>query len=322
MFRTPAQPPVLPRRRESAPLVIEALGYLGGVVTLVAAFLIAAQYWPSLSPTARLIIVGSAAVLLLASGFALPNRLGGMGTRMRIVLWLLSTAAVAAFLGLLGGDLLDWTADDVVLLAGGGTALYAGTLWQVRRTLPQQLMLFVATCVAAGAAAVQLNGTDVEGLAVWGVGVSWLLLGWGGILPYRQVTMAAGAIGLIIGGGMTMQWDAGIALSVLSVLALVAVAVMFRDLLLLGVGALGALQVLPMAVTTWFPGRLAAPIALLVVGILLVVTAVLVARRRAGAEPPSSPRRDFSHGKPRNALAAIAVVAAAVIAVILSAGLT
>ena len=59
---------------------------------------------------------------------------------------------------------------------------------------------------------------------------------------------------------------------------MVALALARRDLLLLGVGAVAAFLVLPPAVGTWFPGSLAAPVALLLVGVGLVAVAVTMAR--------------------------------------------
>ncbi len=57
-------------------LAVEALGYLGGVIVVVSAMLIAAQYWVDITTAWRLVIVGAAAAGLLAGGFAVPGRLG------------------------------------------------------------------------------------------------------------------------------------------------------------------------------------------------------------------------------------------------------
>jgi hypothetical protein len=77
-------------------LVTEALGYLGGVLILVAAGLITARFWEDMALGLRLGLVAAASVLLLAIG---------------------------TFLGLLAADWLNWQGVDVLLLAGAGTAL-------------------------------------------------------------------------------------------------------------------------------------------------------------------------------------------------------
>jgi hypothetical protein len=74
--------------------------------------------------------------------------------------------------------------------------------------------------------------------------------------------------------------DAGIALALATVVALVVLALARRDLLILGIAAVAAFLVLPPAVSTWFPGSLAAPVALLVVGVGLVAVATVMARGR------------------------------------------
>ena len=77
------------------------------------------------------------------------------------------------------------------------------------------------------------------------------------------------------------RWGTVIAL--VSVAGLVAYAVLVRDLVLLAVASLGTLVVLPELVVRYFPGVLSAALTLMVVGLLLVVTAVLTARRRPRA---------------------------------------
>ena len=136
-----APPPEQKRHHERSSLVIEALGYLGGVIILVASILIASLYWDQVTTTARLVILGSVAGVLLAAGFAVPERLEDVGIRLRSVLWLLSTGAFAGFLGLLGADALNLADQDVFLLISAGVAVYATGLWLINQTLVQQAPL-------------------------------------------------------------------------------------------------------------------------------------------------------------------------------------
>lgn len=261
--------------------MIEALAYLGGAIVLVGAMLIGAQYWPDLGTGARLLIVGTAALVLLAAGFAVPARAGTIARRLRSILWLLSTSAGAAFWALLGHQALDWQAQDTALLTGVGSAVYAAVLWGVTRSAIQQLATFLATLVTAGTAAAHLDGSAWPGIAVWAVSAAWLAVGRAGLLAAKRLTQATAAAGLIIGAGLTMDGDAAIVFALATTIALISAGVIWREIAVVLVGAFGLVQFLPMAVTTWFSGRAAAPVALLFGGGVLVTSAVVLARRTA-----------------------------------------
>lgn len=309
-----APPAAKERPHERSSLVVEALGYLGGVIILVASILITSLYWDRVDLTARLVIVGGVAAVLLAAGFAIPERLDEVGSRFQSVLWLLSTGAFAGLLGLLGADALDMAANDVFLLIGAGVATYAVGLWLISRTLVQQLAMLVGIMLTAAALTREIGAGDaLPGLAVWGVALIWLLLGWGGLLEPRRSVMAFGAAGMFAGALTTIPTSGGIALALGTAAAVVATAVVFRDLPLLAVGALGTLLVLPSSVVELFPDDLAAPIALLVVGGLLVGAGLFIARRRRTRPDDGPPDRDLSVGTP-----AVAITAAATAGVIVT----
>src|SRR5690242_16641306 len=88
-----AGPAALDRRQRHGALAIEALGYLGSVLIVVATVLLASQYWRDLSVGGHLAVVGAAAVALFGCGLAVPARLGAPGTRLHAVLWTATTAA-------------------------------------------------------------------------------------------------------------------------------------------------------------------------------------------------------------------------------------
>ncbi len=307
------------RPYERSSLVIEGLGYLGGVIILVASILIASLYWDQVGTTARLVIVGGVAAVLLAAGFAIPERLEDVGIRFRSVLWLLSTGAFAGFVGLLGADALNLAGNDVFLLVSAGVAAYAAGLWLLGRTFVQQLAMMVGVMLTAAALTNELGVSDaLPGFAVWGVALIWLLLGWGGLLEPRRFVMVLGAAGMFVGAMTTIPTHAGIVLALVTAVAVVATAVLFRDLLLLAVGAFGTLLVLPSSVIELFPGDLAAPIALLVVGALLVGAGLFIARRRHTRSEAGPPAHDFSVGTPAAAITAAGFAGATVTAVIVT----
>jgi hypothetical protein len=275
-----AAPPV-----RHASLISEALGYLGGILIVVAASLIGTWYWSDIPTWARLGIPIMAAAILLSAGWAAARRPSALTARLRAVLWLGSAAAVAFAWWVVGHDLIGWTSEeDLGLLVGLGTAPFAALLWVLAPTFLQQAATFVALVAAAAATAARLPEGDGApgGVAVWGLGVVWLVLGWGRMLPPWRGAYALGAIGCLAGGLSTIEaGDWGYVFALVTVAALVGVAVLLRELIILGVAAVGALTVLPASVLHFFPGQLAAPLALLVAGALLVSAGLRATRQRS-----------------------------------------
>ena len=76
-------------------VAVEALGYLGGAIVVIAVTAILAQGWDDLATGLRLLVVGLASALPLAAGWVVPRSLGDVGVRLRSALWLVSTVAFA-----------------------------------------------------------------------------------------------------------------------------------------------------------------------------------------------------------------------------------
>lgn len=305
------QPPVVaePSTR-GASLVTEALGYLGGIVILVASGLVVGRLWEQLSDAARIVGAFAVTALLVAAGWLVPQRLGPPAERLRSVLWAASSAAMAASLALLATLAFGWEDEGVAILAALGTAVFAAVLWFFHRHLLQHATVLLAITVTAATATAMLNVPDpLPGLAVWGVGLTWALLAWGGILQPRGIGVLLGSA-VVVFGSMTLMGERwGTVVGLATVVALVGVAVAMRNLPLLGIASLGTLVVLPAAVTTFFPGMLSAAIALLFVGVLLVGAAILTARRRRPEQTSLPEGRDLSVGPPRVAMALAVLVA-------------
>jgi len=173
-------------------------------------------------------------VLLLVAGTLIPARLGATGARLRSVLWLTSSAALAAFLGLGASEWSGWTGNGVVTFAALGTALYSAALWRAHRHLLQHVVVFAALLVGVGTAVSLLpDGDALLGLAVWGVSAAWFAFAWGGVIPDRQVGMVLGAIGMVMGAATLVDEGWGVVLALATVSALVGLALTFRDLFLL-----------------------------------------------------------------------------------------
>jgi len=267
-------------------LVVEALGYLGGVVMTVGALILVGLYWSDLPVAPRLVLVGGTALALVGAGFAMPD-LGEAAGRLRSVLWAAAVVASCAFFTVLSNDVLHRYDEHALIVIGPATAAVAALLWWRRPTWLQQLALFGPVLLSAVAVGIQLTSPDssAPGFTVWAVAVTWTLLAGAGWLSPRVMGVSVGVLGAVF-GALIMNNDLGIALGLLTAVAMVALSLRERSLPWLGVAAIAMLYVSPRAAVEWFPGRLSAALTLIVTGGALVGAAVWVARHQAG-EPPS-----------------------------------
>lgn len=273
-----------PTARRNAP-VTESLGYLGGLLVVVASLLLIGRVWPHLSLGARLGLVGAASVLLLGAGALLPALRSPAAGRLRSVLWALAGATTAFFVGLLGHEVLDVRGTDLALLVTGASAVLATVLWALFRAFPQQAVSFVALAGTATAALLELpaHGPDrhtVGGLGILAVAAAWIGLAHVGRLQPRTAALVLGAVGAVVGAVVVESSGWGHFVALATVGALAGTGLALGEMALLGAGAVGILLVLPPVMNDWFPGAVAAPLALLASGALLVVVALRALRER------------------------------------------
>lgn len=302
------------------PVLVEALGYVGGAVVVAGCLLIASQVWSDLTTVWRLVVLGLAACGLLAGGWAAPRN--GVGERLRAVLFLAATVASAGFLGVLADEALDLAADDVALFTSAGTAAVAGGLWWRNRRMLQQIAMMASLAVLAGMVVDRLPApTEASGLGVLGIGLVWAVLGWGGRLEPGRIALVLGSATAILGAMITAEADAGVWLTLAVIVLVLAWAVVVGDLLLLGVASVGALLNLPRAIGRWFPDSASAGLAVVTVGTALLVLAVVISRRGSrrdgGAGPRTTPVPAWAVGTPHRSLVAALAVASSVVLVVL-----
>ncbi|MFR0357512.1 hypothetical protein [Streptomyces sediminimaris] len=262
------------------PLVVEALGYLGAAMAIVAGFLAVDRLWPGVPAGAQAAFAALAAAVLGIAGALLRIAAEPALVRLRSVLWLLSAAAVAAFVGVLATRVGDFAAQTSVLAAAGTAAVYAAVLWRYAPTPLQHLALFAASTITL-ASGVACLGHDVPlwapGIAVWLMSAAWALAAHQDRLPPRTAGYLAAALGLLTGAQMAMDVPAGHVLALLTAGALLASGVALHRVWLLALGAYGAVQTVPQTAERYLPGSLAAPLSVLTVGVVLLVLALLLA---------------------------------------------
>ena len=269
-----------------APLVAEALGYAGGVLAIAAGLYLVRDLWPNLSTGAVLAFAAAACAALGAGGVAVRATSDPALRRLRSVLWLLSTVCLAAFTGTLADQVWGFGPASTTLVTAAVSAAYGAALWRRTRAVLQHLAVFASLAVLAGTVVARLDpglGAWGPGLAIWAISVLWGVAVMRGYLPPGATGYFAAGIGVLAGAQLTMQVAAGYALALATVAGLLVAGVLLRQAWLVVLGALGVLLVTPQITTRYLPMSAATPLAIFVVGVVLLGSAVWLARRRAGS---------------------------------------
>jgi hypothetical protein len=287
-------------RRTGTPVVAEALGYLGGVLTLVGLVLVVGRYWPDMALAGRLALSGGGAAVLFGAGALVREGTDPALRRLRGFLWFVSTAAAALFAGVLAADGFDSEATETVVLAcSGAVAVVSGLLWWGRDRPLQQLTCLGALVVLGGAAVAEVAGSGPVGLTVWASGVVLVGLGLRRGTPLPELTEAVGGASVVVGPMIaTNEWvGAGLLLALATAVGLVSLGVVrgaapsrAEQVLLGAIGGVALLVTVPSNLTyfareagfvtgmvVWLVGA-----GLLVVGIRRLIRFAVVAEALGG----------------------------------------
>jgi len=277
---TAPEPATAPR----AALLAEVIGYAGGALVIVAGLYLAGELWPDIPTGAALALAAVACAALGAAGAALRTPGSPPARRLRSVMWLMSTASLAAFTGILGGQVWELSLAGTALVAAAATGVYGAAQWWRTRAALQHLAVFASAAVLAATAVVQLGpglGDWAPGLAVWALSALWGVAVSRGYLPPRGAGYFAAGFGLLAGAQLAIDMPAGHLLALTTVAGLLAGGVFLREIWLTGLGAVGVLLVVPQTAERYLPESAAAPLAVFVAGTVLVGSAVWLAKRRA-----------------------------------------
>lgn len=269
--------------RRGVPLVAEVLGYPGALVAISAGYVAVRHLWPQFPPAATLSFTGIVTVGLIVAGGLLQTRDEPAYVRLRSVLWMLATLAGAGFAGILAADVFHLGYHGVFLTWAATWAGLSAVLWWRSKSALLHVVMFGAM-VALLSAGLYQREPDLSvrwyGLAIWALSVIWGLVADRGFLSPRTAGLAAASTGVLAGATMTMGPPAGQALAVLTVAGLLAIGAVTRRVIFIAFGAAGALWVIPVSANRYLPGSVAAPVAVAAAGLVLLATALWLARTR------------------------------------------
>ncbi|MBI5090601.1 MAG: DUF2157 domain-containing protein [Actinobacteria bacterium] len=275
------------QRSHGVRLAVEIVGYLGAVLVMVGAVTLVGQFWDEMTSWSRFGLVGSLAAGLWAAGAVVDEAADAVQWRLRGFLWLLSSAAVALFAGLLGADAFDWHREPVAVLVGSATAVHAAVLWQLRDRPAQHLACGGGVIAALAGAGAWIDGPGTVGLLLWAFGAVWLVLGWRRIIVPEAVALAGAPALMLVAAAVTGGSWGRLApiFGLVTAAALFAAGTTLQELLVTGVGVAGVFVFLPMSGAEYFGETIGLPVVLLVSGALLIVVMVALIRRGAGPRP-------------------------------------
>ena len=292
-IRTFETPPGDERR---VPLIAEVLGYVGGSLALIAIFILVGEFWADLETWARLLLVGAGTVVFLGAGWFIRGVKNQAIHRLSSFAWALGTIGVAFWFGLFADDVLGLDTEPTLLIASAAALTVGWALYRLSPRSLQQLVLGGAVVATVLSALAQLNQPpeSLYGLAVWGLGIAWLLLGWGDRLTPKYTAYALGSLAVLIGPQMMRFEDATwpLLLGLVTAGVLLTFSVALRDTIMLGFGAAGIFIFVPQVIFEYFGDTIGVPLALFLTGVVLLGAALLVARLRtevvAEPEPESN----------------------------------
>ena len=291
-------PPPRPPRTSSVGPAAEFLGYVGGIVTAVAAMYLAADWWDTLGGLGQvaMLVTGTAA---LGGAAAVVGDDDPVARRLSTLLWWL-TSATALATTYLFVDRVALLGDDAALLAAGLSGLgIAGYQWRLRGGIALHLPTFASLLVAmTGAAKVASDAPDVLATALWLAGAGWLALALFGAITERHTAVALGAV-TALGATQAViveRTDPGLGLALVTTAALVALSLTRRDVVIGGFACLAALVFGPQVVQEWLVDVITGTMVALIAGIAMLtgcMVSIMVARRRQ--EPDTTQASDPRH---------------------------
>jgi hypothetical protein len=270
-----------PVRRGASPLVAEVLGYLGAAIAISAGFVAVRQLWPADPPAATLSLTGVAAVLLTVIGAVLRTHGQPAYGRLRSVLWLLATLAGSGFAAILADQVLGLGDRGVLLTAASAWAGLAVPLWWCGKSAVQHVVMFGGLAALLCAVLYQLDPSLTAagyGTAIWVLSATWGTAAYFGSMVPPSAGLAVASAGVLAGATITMANPAGPALAVLTVVGLLAIGVATHRAMFTGFGAAGTLWVVPETAHRYLPGSVAAPLTVVVAGLVLLAIALWLAR--------------------------------------------
>jgi hypothetical protein len=251
---------------------MEAIAYLGSSLILIAASLLAIEFWDEIAPWGRLALTAGATTVLVGVGWLLGRSSEPAAQRAQAFAWFLAAFGVALSASVAADDIAAIESQDAFLYAASISFLATIVLWWFRRSILQLVALALGAFTTDVAALSRIDSAPdwVFGLSFAVLGGVWLLLTWIGALTPRRTSYAIAGVGLLLISfpeALEMPWPL---IGLVVGLALMGISVLLKETVLLGLGVVGLFVYIPMTIFELFGETVGVPFALLVTGLVLL----------------------------------------------------
>lgn len=301
-----------PSGRAGSTFPLEMLGYVGLAGVVLGYFILVGgqQDLFAVGSLSITLLIGLLGIVLLGAGWVVKGSDEPMPRRLCDVLWLLSVVFVASAIGSIMNNAFEGAENLPQILGSLAGAIYAAILWAMRRHTLMQLALFLPVLGAVTALADALPFSKSEGefgfevpvfptsmLAVWILGVVWMMLGRSGKITPRRPALVLGAIAVLVApiSFDSLRWT-GLILGIISVIGVFYVAAAEEHVGLVGLGIVGAFVYVADIVFEHLASAVDSPttvgVLVLVIGVVLLGYVLMTLRKDiapAAAAPPAPP---------------------------------
>jgi hypothetical protein len=270
--------------------IAEALGYVGAALAIVAGVFIAQQFWADLTPWSQTSLLGVVAIALLGAGAAVNGPIGTPTGRLGSFLWVLAAGATAATFSVYASEVANVTDNDMALWVTAPATILAAVLWRLRERALQLMTVTFGIAGVSMAILAQVDDTVVTwgGLLIWALGIAWMLLAYARVLTPLRAALVLGALGALAGPLFMFDDNWALWLGLGTAVALIVIGIGKGITALGGMAVVALFVYIPRIVFEYVGDGLAAVVAMLLVGIVLVAVAVIMATRRPDTEGGAS----------------------------------
>ncbi len=266
------------------PVVAEVIGYAGAALAAAGAAVAFGDFWEDMAGWTRIGLLALASALLIMGGWLLRHSDEPAFGRMRSALWFLSIGFLAASVGVLWADKTDLSRGYGVLVVGVSITAVALLLWWWHRTALQQLALFGGSITTVVGGLLSIPATvrlPWHVFALWVLGLGWAALGRRRLIEPDWAAMALGTTLTLVAPTVAIGeygWVLGPALAMAIVCMAASVPLEIVPMAIMGAAATFIYVI--WGVLRYFGDTLGVPVALAVIGALMIAVAIAVGRDR------------------------------------------